>query len=252
MNKHIFHLFFLSCAFLILEGCGGGSSGTAIGGSGETRNFSGQVILQDGRIARSVRVSLLNSEDTTTTDESGAFELRSEVLDANPTITLVGPGGENASLEVPTKGAEQRRVDLSILFDTNSGSAQLLDLTLRAKIVRSCSTFFINTRTIRQTSAITEGLTCVVEADFRRGGLPTNDLVFELQHRGCSPDEPWQFSGVSKTGTSGPGFGEIEFDFQNDSKHCVYRIVGPRNLNGVIELSAQINTLRKQRFDQNN
>ena len=252
MIKHIFHFYFLTCLVLLLEGCGGGSSGTAIGGSGDIRNFSGQVILQDGRVVPAVRVSLLNSEDTTLTDESGAFELKSELLDARPIITLVSPAGENASLEIPTEGEAQRRIDLSILFDTNAESAELLDLTLRAKIVRSCSPFFINTRTIRQTSAITEGLTCVVEADFRRAGLPAGDLVFELQHRGCSINDPWQFSGVSKTGSSGPGFGEIEFDFQNDAKHCVYRIIGPRNIPGAIELSAQINTLRKERFDQNN
>ena len=250
MIKREFQIFLVSLFLLLLSGCGGGSSGTAVGGSGDLRLFSGIVVSADGKTVSAAQVNLLNTDDTTTTDEAGAFELSTSFVETNTTFEVKSPTGQNATVDVTSPDPNQKNVDLSILFNAAAGNAELLPLTLRARIVGNCGPFFINTRTIRQTSAITDGFTCRVEADFRRNGLPANGLLFQLQNRGCGVNEPWQFTAADTSGTSGPGIGEVPFEFRNDEKHCVYRIVGPLNAGSDIPISAQINSLRKERFDK--
>ncbi len=233
-------------------GCGGGSSGTELGGSGELRLYSGLVVSPDGDAVPFARVVLLNTDDAALTDEAGAFELQTSFISSDATLEVTAAAGESAAVEVSAPDANDKNIDLSILFDPRTASAELLALTLRARIVGNCGPFFLNTRTIRQISAVTEGLACIIEADFRENGLPANGLIFQLQHRGCNLNDPWEFSGISKTGTSGPGVGEIEFKFRNDEKHCVYRIVGPLNTRESVPVSVQINTLRKEQFDRDN
>jgi len=164
-------------------------------------------------------------------------------------LEVTNVDGETASLTIPDVKASTPNIDLSIIFEPEINLAELLDLTIRARIVRTCNQFFLNTRTIRQTSPVTENFLCALEVEFKSDGLPKNDIVFELQHRGCDSKDPWEFSAAGKTNTSGPGIGEVLFNFKNDEKHCVYRVIGPINQSSTTPLSAQINTLRKEKFD---
>ena len=245
--KYQLLIFFLVTSLL---SCGGGSSGTAVGtpSGKKVTNFSGIVLSQDGNGVAFTPVALLNTEDITVTDEAGSFELTSE-FNGGDAAFAIGEGALDTVVVVENLPENAQQVELSILFNSDSETASLLSLTLRARIVRDCNAFFLNTRTIRQTTPLAEGVQCTVEVEIKSDGVPVDDLLFELQHRGCSVNAPWQFSGVSKTGSSGPGIGELTFPFRNDEKHCVYRIIGPLNRRDTIAVSAQIQTLRKQEFD---
>lgn len=247
-TKIIFLVFLMSYA-----SCGGGSSGTALGPPNTEREvkFSGVVITNEGRELAFAKITLLNTDQSVLTDEAGAFELNADLPDEAAVLEIAPQDEQIAVVAVEDLAPGPQTVELSIAYNESLGSAELLALTLRARIVRSCSPLFLNTRTIQQTAPVSEGVICTVEAEFKSDGLPADGIVFELQHRGCSADDPWQFSDVAVTGTSGPGFGEIDFKFRNDQNHCVYRVVGPLGVEGSQTISAQIHTLRKIEFDRN-
>ncbi len=243
-------LTFLLLLVLSLCGCGGGSSGTAIGpGGGEAKTFSGVVIGTDGTEVGFTVVKLLNTDEIVVADEAGAFELNSaEFQGGQAILEVTTPRGISTEIAVPASTNGQSTVELSIVIDQSSVTAALLDQTLRAKVVRNCSPFFLNTRTIRQTAPLPEDIVCTLEVQIKESGLPVSGAIFELEHRGCDVNAPWNFSGRASTGESGPGTGEIEFVFHNDQRHCVYRVRGPI-APGTVAVSTQIHTLRKQEFD---
>ncbi len=248
MKIRIVHALLLTILLLCIS-CGGGTSGTAIGpGEGITR-FSGLLVDQNGAEVSAARITLLNTDDVVETDEAGAFELSTMFVGGDATFRVEVDSGQSATLVVQDIPAESSTVEVTILFDSNEESATLLSLTLAARIVRSCSPLFLNTRTIRQTAVVPEGLVCTIEVTIKSDGVPVNDLVFELQRRGCASEDPWQFLSVGTTGSSGPGVGEVDFSFRNDEQHCVYRVIGPLNRADSNTVSAQLHTLRKQRFD---
>jgi len=231
--------------FFLLTSCGGGTSGTALGG-GSGKILSGQLLSPNGGLLANAEVTILNSDDRAVTDEAGAFEIYFDPNEENLVLEIDPEIGNASTVEL---GEVLSNRDLAIVYDAKINQAELLDLSLRSKIVRNCAIFFINTKTIKQLSPLPDNFLCTIEVQFKNSGLPVDNYLFELQHRGCDPNDPWQFSGVSKTGSSGPGIGEIDFNYRNDEKHCVYRIIGPTQVSGVIPLSSQINSLRKQKYD---
>lgn len=252
MIRKIF-LFLSIFDFLVLgAGCGGGSSGTGFGppSGGKSSKFTGIVIDQNGRELSFTQVTLLNTNESVTSDEAGVFELETDFPGGEATLEIQPNNEASASVVVPNELTEIKNTEISIIFDAVQDSAELQAITLRANVVRNCSPLFLNARTIYQTSPILEGMQCTIDVQIRSNGLPVDGLVFQLQRRGCSAGEQWQFVSAQTTGTSGPGNGEIEFKYSNDEAHCVYRIQGPLDLKGVIPVSAQIFTQRKQKFDR--
>ena len=234
-------------------GCGGGSNGTGIGPNpGQGVSFSGLVISRAGKAVDSATVTLLNTGDRTITDEAGAFDLRTDFPGGDAALSIDSGPGDGATVSIDNISTDAGEIGLSILFDSETNSATLLDLTLRARIVRSCSPQFLNTQTVKQTSVVPDGFVCTVETEIKSDGTLIDNQEFELDFRGCSKNDEWHFLARGRTGTSGPGAGEIDFAFHADQEHCVYRILGPRNVAGVPRLSAQINTLLKQDFDRHN
>lgn len=244
MTKKLFLLFYI----LSVSSCGGGTAGTAIdAGNEKTLNFSGVVVASESKEVPFATISLLNTDDVAKTDEAGAFELVSSDF-----------SGKTANFEIKTKLGQQaffeisdiksENIDISVLIQKDSDQANLLDTSLRAKIVKSCSPLFINTRTVKQISAIPDGTICSIEVDVKSDAEGVNYIPFELQTRQCSSQGTWQTIGNGETGTSGKGKAEISFEFLNNNSNCVYRIVGRVLPN--LSLSSQIFTLRKIRFDR--
>ena len=250
MLRGFFLHFFLLCCLGLQGGCGGGSSGTAIGPGSVKTKFSGIVVQGDGTGIGSAQITLLNTDDATQTDDSGAFELDVEFAGGDAAIAVMLPERNSSVVVVEDLPIQAKDVEVSILYDTLIDRAELLRLTLRARIVRDCSPLFLNTRTVRQTGAVIDGVICTIEVEIKSDGEPVNDLVFELQRRSCAADAAWQFVAAGVTGTSGSGFGEVQFPFRNDESHCVYRVIGPINEPSAVPVSTQINTLRKQEFDR--
>ena len=226
-----------------LIACGGGSSGTAIGG--DYIKISGIVVAPDGSSLSNTEVKVLNSNHSTFTDDSGAFEIRTEKILGEVALALKATDGSEASVTLNPIPEDKTDIELSLLFDIDRDYASLLDLTLSAKIVRSCSPFFLNSRTIKQISPIPDNFVCTIEATIKYLGLPADNLKFELQYRSCDESTEWKSLKSSSTGTSGSGTGEIDFNFTNDKDHCFYRIFGPIDVANTNALNVQINTLRK-------
>lgn len=236
MQKNLFLLF-----LLVLSACGGGSSGTAIGG--DYFKISGIVLSPDGTSVPNTQVTLINSDVTTYTDDSGAFELRSEKIEGDAALSLKATDGSEATVTLDPIPEENTNVEVSVVFDTKIDHASILDITLTARVVRSCSPFFLNSRTIRQISPIPDNFVCTIEATIKNQGFPADNLTFELQYKSCDDTDEWITLGINSTGTSGPGTGEIDFNFTNDINHCLYRIYGPIEATVTTPLNVQINTL---------
>lgn len=239
--------YFLYFLFL-LSSCGGGSSGTAIGGAGDGPNFSGQILSRTGEVLANTEITILNTEDKTLSDDAGSFDLNASELVTNPTIQITTPEGEQASLTLDSSSLDitDNQIDLSLIYDSQTNAIKLAELTLNARMIRSCGQFFINTQTIKQISPITEGFICTIEAEFKENAIPKNEIIFNLEHKSCDPDDSWKFITAGKTGTSGDGVGEISFEFKNDEQHCLYRITGPVDETTEYQLSVQVDTLRKK------
>lgn len=253
--KTIRAILFFSLFLISLFGCGGGSAGTGIGGGtiGESARISGVVVSTDGEGIENAAVTLLNTDESAQTDEAGAFELPSSFPGGDATFSIQSPNNGSAEVTVtdlPKESAEP--VDLSIQLNSSANTAQILNLTVRAAVVRECDPMFLNTKTIKQTGELPDGYLCTIEAEIRSDGTPLDNVEFQLEHRGCSKDAPWRFSSRGVTGTSGPGTGELKFNFKDDEAHCVYRIKGPVFVPDVSPLSVQIHTLRKQNYDRKN
>ena len=146
-------LFFLLCLNSI-SGCGGGSAGTGIGGGtiGESARISGVGVSTDGEGIENAAVTRLNTDESVQTDEAGAFELPSSFPGGDATFSIQSPNNGSAEVTVadlPKESAEP--VDLSIQLDSSANTAQILNLTVRAAVVRECDPMFLNTKTIKQT-----------------------------------------------------------------------------------------------------
>lgn len=252
MNVRFFLLlFFFFCSLLILPSCGGGTNGTGIGPTPGLR-ISGQIVNGIGEAVDNTTITLLNTGQQTITDEAGSFDLDSEFPGGDASFSISKSGNEEATVTVKDIPTVQQDVEVSFQYDSVSNSAEVLDLTLRARIVRSCSPVFLNTRTIKQLSPLPTGFTCTVETEIKSNGLPLNNMVFALEFRDCDKNAEWQTLETGTTGSSGPGIGELSFEVFNDAAHCVYRLIGPLNQTTEPPLSAQIHTLLKQQFDKEN
>ncbi len=250
MKKIIFIIFFCSPFF---SSCGGGSSGTGIGDTTTARvNFSGILVSPSGEAIQSAEIALLNTDNNVQTNEAGAFELQTDFPGGDATFEITLPNGKTGDVTLNDVPANPNYLDFSIVADTTTGVASLLKITLLAKITRECAPAFLNSKTIKQTSALPEGFICTIETEIKSDGIPINNLFFQLEHRGCDKNDPWKYLSTGKTGTSGPGIGELQFNFQNNEDFCVYRIIGPIGLEGEIPLFTQLNTLAKKKYDQNN
>lgn len=243
---------FLALISISYSGCGGGSSGTSLGSdTGFKAEFEGVVVDENGNEISFAEITVLESGENTEADEAGAFRLITQLENREANLLISASQNSEAVLRLVKNDLADNKAELSILYSTQQNTVTKLPLILRARIIKVCTPLFLNTLTIRQKTPITEGLKCTLEVEMKDDGQPIDQLVFELQHRSCDPGSAWLYSSTATTGTSGPGIGEIDFNFKNDENHCVYRIRGPLNSNDYLPLNVHLHSLRKIEYDQN-
>lgn len=251
MKKNYFFLLFLSSLLYNLTSCGGGSAGTGVGlPGGSTAKFAGVIVSPDSKAIESAEVKLLNTDETTITNEAGAFELSSDFPGTEATFEISLSNGKTGNVVLKDIDTTNETIDFSVVTNTNTGFSSILNLTLRAKVIGQCQAAFLNSKTIKQTSSIPDGYSCRVEVEIKENGIPQNNQEFVLETRGCSKEDNWKLINTGKTGSSGPGIGEISFDYHSNQETCVYRLRGPIADNQNITLFTQINTLEKITFDK--
>lgn len=119
-------LCFLCPLILLISGCGGGTSGTDNGGG---TNIFGRIQNADGAPLSMIQVTLLETGENDTTNQSGEFSIKSVTTSASPSLLVQGQGiDEIVSLgEVPLG---QETINVTIEANTGTGSLSIVSLTV--------------------------------------------------------------------------------------------------------------------------
>ena len=249
-------------AFVSLPGCGGGSVGTGV--SKDRRSFEGRTISTDARPVVGARVTLLDTGESTATDEDGRFYLPSN-FDGPVANLEVHADPFRKTFPIPNSNQQTSGTQLTIVVNPNADTASIRDLEVSVQVRGPCDYYFENTRTIRQANDLDDGTLCSLRVEIRSGGKPLEDAPFLLQRRRCLDGAPWHQESVGSTASSQvdpnpvnsadlgkpphPGVARLPFLFCNEEAHCVYRIVAP-NIPGIDPVLYEIHTFRKQQFDK--
>ncbi|NMC63593.1 MAG: hypothetical protein GYA55_10560 [SAR324 cluster bacterium] len=230
---------------LFLEGCGGGSSGT-----GSTRLFEGTVVTPDRYPISGATVTIADTGDTTTTDPNGRFSVEA-VTDSGNVDLEIETGELDTSVTVPNLASDSSTVKVEVEIDPVTEKAEVEKFEVVSQIVGECGEYFNNGQIIFQRAPTPEKLRCTLRVTVNENGKAKGGVPFGLQYRKCAEEEEWITEGASKTlNGSKKGIGELNFDYVDDSEHCVYRIVTPFEMDGVEAVVQQINTLTKQAYDR--
>lgn len=237
----------VAIALLLVAGCGGGSVGTGTE-PGKTTQFFGSVTSPAGQPVAGAIVSLLESDTSAVVGDDGSFAFDAEFAggDANFRLEALGKEADFVVTAI-TPGTEA--VEVNVVYDSNSNSVVLSNLSLRAKIVGECDKYFVNRQPIIQTDPVPDGTRCDLEVSIRSNNQPVDGLQFEVEHRACTSGSSWGETTSGTTGNRAPGVGKVRFLWKNDADHCVYRIRGPVGIPDLDERTVHINTLRKLAFD---
>ena len=224
----------LFMATLLLPGCnGGGTSGSGI------RTVQGSVYLPDGSPLPQASVTLLESGDSAPTDEGGRFAIATDFqIGSSFNLEVSHPSARavvpitNAPLDSP-----EVTVDITIDPSTNSGQANLIDLSpiqhfdLHATIVGGCSVFFReDDKGIYQVRPVPPGVTCHVRATLYGDGNLVGGALVGIERKDCGLRSPWRNITNSLTSTRVHlGQTILTFKYYDNEQACHYRVSAPYN-----------------------
>jgi hypothetical protein len=111
---------------LLLNACGGGSSGTGV------KSFMGSVQFDDGQPAPAVEVIIPESGASTQTDKDGLFGVDTELMSDRSDVSLVTDGVES-SVAVEAIPAGDAEILMSVVLDTQSRKVAKADVRVSKK-----------------------------------------------------------------------------------------------------------------------
>ncbi|MCC6219948.1 MAG: carboxypeptidase regulatory-like domain-containing protein [Deltaproteobacteria bacterium] len=249
MRLYKFSCIFLAISLFLLSGCaGGGTVGT--GGAA----FEGTITSAKNGPLPNISVTIAETGETATTDESGQFSIETSSISGDVELLVEGEteqGSISETVVVEDVPAEPATISVELEVNENSNLIVVEGVEVRAKIVGTCDFFFENRRVIRQTNAAPQGVECTAKIWLSQNSVPLPGLGFAIQVRSCSEDASWITLGKGTTRTSGDsiGIGQIDFNFIDDSEHCVYRIIAPLDEPLFPEVIHEIHTFTKQSQD---
>ena len=228
-------LFSIVVSVGILDGCGGGSSGTGTG----SQYYSGVVVSSQGQPISDATVTLAETGGSTTTNADGSFNLASDpglpsatfVIDTATTSSSVTVNDLQTSAKAITIAVDQQ--------STPTSSANIVQAyDIRVKIVGTCDPAFDNTRPIRQSQSLLPDTTCLLRVSLRSssGGLPNR--AFRLESNNCLRSNVWTPILQSQTGSN--GVAQLPFSYTSSESQCIYRVLVPLNDNDISPLSFEI------------
>lgn len=239
-----FFLLVLSMIVALTSGCGGGSAGT---GTGDTLvRIQGIVSDPSGAPVESALVTVVESGDSDTTDGVGAFSIEADV--ANQQITLEVSKQDRSALTTITAPGESGTISIQVKFDDVREVVETQELSVQSSIVGRCDVYFENFSTIRQANPVEPGTSCVAKISISAGGNPVPHVPIAIQYKSCSKGSAWVTTELGATMSGGNiGIAQIPFDFYDDQKHCIYRIVTPFGDPKVDPIITEIVTLTAQK-----
>ncbi|RIL11964.1 MAG: hypothetical protein DCC75_01330 [Proteobacteria bacterium] len=119
----------LTVAFsaLALTSCGGGTSGTDTGGV-RLVVIQGSVTNQ-GAALSGLQVSVLESGDSSATDQSGSFSIQTALETQDATLLVEGQG-INSQVTINEIPPQDSKVDLALSLDSNSNQLEVVSITV--------------------------------------------------------------------------------------------------------------------------
>jgi hypothetical protein len=244
-SNNIFLGFFslLLVIVLALMGCGGGSAGT---GTGPVVIVQGAVLDESGTPVEDLHVRAVETGGEDTTSQSGEFEIVTEPDAGTVTLEITSESGvAYVTVDIPQDGGTVS-VTLTVnprLTEINSDS-----LEVGAAIVGRCDIYFENSLVIRQSNRVPGDLTCVAKVSVRSNRRRLSKVPFAVQYRDCEQLKPWTTVAIGSTlPKPNAGIGQVKFPFIDDQTHCLYRIVAPFGVPGLIEIERIIETSTYQR-----
>lgn len=234
---------FSAVLLLLSIGCGGGSSGTG------TRTIEGSVSGSSGAAIANVKVTIVQTDDVTFTDQNGEFSIETSLIAGDVNLRLQGDEIDT-TVTVPDVSGEPTTVSVTISVAATGEPVSITNLEVLTKIVGRCDIYFENLRTIRQSNEVPRGLSCVARTEVKGDGKTLGNVGVTIQVRRCPAGSPWTTlaSGVTMSGTNS-GVAQVEFPFSDSAETCVYRVVAPDSIAGVKPIVYEIHTFTKQAFD---
>ena len=224
---------FLQCAcalFLLLgAGCGGGSQGT--GTIGITRMLGGRVINPNGTPIVGAEIMLLETGESTRSNELGVFSLDAPLLTEQLTLEITS-GDLVRSVTLTELDKESTTIEVSVTVDTQSNQISVTNIQVWSRIIGDCDRYFENRAIIRQSVPLTKPLICTMRFFVSGDGKRLERVRGEIQVRSCQSDT-WRSIAKGSTGFGiNAGFGDINFTFIDNKRNCEYRIIAPVDSEG--------------------
>jgi len=215
-------------SILAMSGCGGGSEGT---GTGTERVVSGSVRSLDDLPVTDATVTILETGDSTVTDEAGNFQIQAATLPETILIE-VESGDLTAQSTVANFDDQTEAIQVIVTVDSEDPEPSVQpasNISVWSRIVGACRNNFLNGLVIRQNTPINGSTTCTMKFFASGDGKKLERLPAEMQVRACGSTE-WTTLAQGRTGFGiNAGVGQIPFTFIDDPEHCEYRLAAPIN-----------------------
>jgi hypothetical protein len=236
-----------SCS--VMFGCqGGGTDGTGIGKT----LIRGDVTGTAGDKLPGVMLTILETGDSTETDEQGKFLLETEQVADTITFAMTRSDfAATAVLDVP-ENAPDITVSIEVDSKLDNADVRLVDLPefevfdIDGEIVGACKKYFEgNGDEIRQTRPLRNGTQCLVKVKAFADGEPLGGVKVAVQRRGCDGKSGWFTAATGVTDTRVHlGIAQIPFAFFNTNPECRYRVVAPFRQESKVRDIIPISTLQ--------
>lgn len=228
----IFNLLLIA-GTLFLSGCsGGGTEGTGI----PKAVVRGNVVDSNGEALGETSLTILETGDSSTTDENGQFVIH--MREGNSRLTFLIKNetlDTTAILEAIPENASQIDVKISVNVEEDKAEARLISLStiskfkLKAEVVSSCRYAFRTTKDgLVQRQGLISGTLCNLKATVLGDGKLIGGVKVAIQRRPCKSNSEWVTAEVGITSTRvRMGTVRIPFRFYTTERACQYRVVAP-------------------------
>jgi hypothetical protein len=244
LNKKLSFIALIAGIFLL--GCGGGSSGTGVTDSFLGKVITGTVTDQSDAPVKGAEIRVVETGRATKTNSAGQFSVNVEF--AGDVKLEVGIGETSSTVPVSTDGSDGGRATVKIRINNRKEVVGVTNISVTAKIVGRCDIAFENSSTIRQANSLRTNTACPVRVTVRQNGRPLSGVPFSMEYKACNARAPWK--PIFEDLTDLRGIGENTFIFSNEPEFCDYRIIVPRESNGIEDFIFPVNTFQRQRLDK--
>ena len=243
-NVRLITKLFLFLLVGICTACGGGTTGTGV------QTYEGQIVTTKEQPLQNVKVTILETGATDTTDANGSFSIPTEVSNSAVNLKLEGDNIDT-TYQVKTTSASDSKVRVTIHIDEVTRNVEVTEFAAEVAMVGQCDHYFQNDVVIRQTREVPPNTTCTLKVILYGDGKLQGDLPVELQVRGCDPFTMWHSIDTERTGVGlHRGVAQLSMDYQSSKVFCEYRVLAPVNVPGYSPLDYRVHTYRYEALNK--